>query len=93
MKYFSIVAFNRLLFAGIVVAMLFSSCKKESSTVPIPVKSSYAWDKFSMGADLSYATQMANSGYTFHDSGKVKETCRMPHKWLTMVTPFAIQEK
>ena len=73
MKYFSIVAFNRLLFAGIVVAMLFSSCKKESSTVPIPVKSSYAWDKFSMGADLSYATQMANNGYTFRDSGKVKD--------------------
>jgi len=73
MNCFSIVAFNRLLFTSIVVATLFTSCKKESSAIPLSLKSNYAWDKFSMGADLSYATQMANSGYAFRDSGKVKD--------------------
>jgi len=73
MKNFSIVAFNRLLFTGIVVAMLFTSCKKESSSIPPSQKSSYAWDKFSMGADLSYATQMAAMSYTYTDSDRVKD--------------------
>jgi len=73
MNYFSIVAFNRLVFTGIVVATLFTSCKKESSSIPPSQKSSYAWDKFSMGADLSYATQMAAMSYTYTDSDRVKD--------------------
>lgn len=73
MKYNFKVVFYRLLYTGTLLAILFSSCKKESSSIPPSQKSSYAWDKFSMGADLSYATQMANSGYTFRDSGKVKD--------------------
>ncbi len=73
MRHFSMVAFNRPLLFCLLVAVPFSSCKKESSSIPPSQKSSYAWDKFSMGADLSYATQMAAMSYTYTDSDRVKD--------------------
>ena len=57
--------------------LLFFGCKKAPITptpiVPTPTPPAYAWDKFSMGADLSYVNQIEYNGGVYRDSGAVKD--------------------
>lgn len=60
--------------------LLFADCsKKVVTTNPVtppvitPTTQIYNWTKFSMGADLSYATQMQDKGVIYKDSGVTKD--------------------
>ena len=57
--------------------LLFFACKKAPVTptpiTPTPTPPAYAWDKFSMGADLSYVNQIEYNGGIYRDSGAVKD--------------------
>ena len=64
-----------ILFALIFAAV---SCGKKMVTptpvVPVtPVNVGYAWDKFSMGADLSYVNEIQDAGGVYKDSNTVKD--------------------
>lgn len=53
-------------------AIVFFSCTKKVTTSTPIVKDTvafYDWKKFSMGADLSYATQMKDKGVSYKDNG------------------------
>jgi len=45
------------------------NCSKK----PAEVEKTPDWSKFSMGADLSYASQMSDKGMVYKDAGKVKD--------------------
>lgn len=54
------------------------SCGKKTVTpTPVepitPVKTGYTWDKFSMGADLSYVNEIQDAGGVYKDSNTVKD--------------------
>ncbi len=56
---------------------IFATCKKNSgSTPPAPTPEPavyYNWDKFVMGADLSYVNQVQDYGGVYKDSGTAKD--------------------
>jgi arabinogalactan endo-1,4-beta-galactosidase len=56
---------------------IFATCKKNAATTPVaPVTETavyYNWDKFAMGADLSYVNQVQDYGGVYKDSGMVKD--------------------
>jgi arabinogalactan endo-1,4-beta-galactosidase len=55
---------------------IFATCKKNTGAPP-PVPADpvvyYTWDKFVMGADLSYVNQVQDYGGVYKDSGAVKD--------------------
>lgn len=53
----------------------FANCSKKVvvTNTSTPSSTTYRWTKFSMGADLSYATQMTDKGVVYKDSGKTKD--------------------
>lgn len=75
---------NRLVLIALFL-MLFSFCCKKKLDAPVvipidPNKAPYAWDKFSMGADLSYVNEIEAYGGQYSDSSK-------------MSNPFSIMKK
>ena len=64
-----------ILFSLVLTAV---SCGKKTVTpTPVepitPVIKGYAWDKFSMGADLSYVNEIQDAGGVYKDSNVVKD--------------------
>jgi arabinogalactan endo-1,4-beta-galactosidase len=55
------------------------NCSKKTVTptpiepTPVVPKTAYAWDKFSMGADLSYVNEIQDAGGVYKDSNMVKD--------------------
>lgn len=62
-------------FASLVV--LSFTCKKNNQPVTGKMKKIYAWEKFSMGVDLSYVNQVEDFGGIYKDSGKLKDPFRI----------------
>jgi arabinogalactan endo-1,4-beta-galactosidase len=69
--------FRRSIITGCFLFIFFSSCKKSSTTAVVPPVSPskviYDWNKFVMGADLSYVNQVQDYGGVYKDSGIVKD--------------------
>lgn len=63
--------------AGMVICFMFFyvlSCKKSGTiTSPIVSKTFYSWNKFVMGADLSYVNQVQDYNGVYKDSNTVKD--------------------
>lgn len=62
----------------LLLLLSFSSCKKGDNSTPQPppvinTKVFYQWDKFAMGADLSYVNEVQDYGGVYKDSGAVKD--------------------
>jgi arabinogalactan endo-1,4-beta-galactosidase len=72
MKLQTITAFG--LFAA---TAIFATCKKNSGSTPVTPTPGpavyYNWDKFVMGADLSYVNQVQDYGGVYKDAGTVKD--------------------
>ena len=63
---------------ALIMTLLTLSCSKKAALMPTttpPQYSSvfYAWDKFSMGADLSYVNEIEDFGGVYKDSNTVKD--------------------
>ncbi len=73
---------NILLFLCFFI-LIFACKKSNSSPIPTPPKTdqitgnAYNWDKFSMGADLSYVNQIEDNGGVYRDSGAVKDVFKI----------------
>jgi arabinogalactan endo-1,4-beta-galactosidase len=64
--------------AALLMVVTLLSCKQENSgqpTVnpPADTVKYYTWDTFSMGADLSYVSQIEDNGAVYRDSSKVQD--------------------
>lgn len=59
------------------LAFVSFTCKKNNQPVTGEIKKIYAWDKFSMGVDLSYVNQVEDNGGIYKDSGKIKDPFRI----------------
>ena len=64
----------------LLLAIIFASCSKNNgaitptqSTGDTTNKTFYTWDKFAMGADLSYVNEVQDFGGTYKDSGTVQD--------------------
>lgn len=62
----------------LVLLLAASACSKEDKTEPPieppgPAVVYYKWDKFAMGADLSFTNQIEDNGGVYKDSGAVKD--------------------
>lgn len=58
------------------VVTAFIACKKDDTKPPVeetPQKVFYNWEKFAMGADLSYVNQVQHQGGVYRDSGAVTD--------------------
>ena len=63
-----------LLIAFVVITLLsFASCKKGNDPAVSVTKTTYSWNKFVMGADLSFTNQLEDNGVVFKDSGVAKD--------------------
>lgn len=68
-------------FALFLLLIAVSSCSKGDSPAPLPpnptpaagTKVFYQWDKFAMGADLSYVNEVQDFGGVYKDSGTVRD--------------------
>ncbi len=57
------------------IVTVFAACKKDNPT-PVeqtPQKVFYNWEKFAMGADLSYVNQIEHQGGMYRDSGAITD--------------------
>ena len=70
---------NRQLFVISLTSLAIASftCKKNNQTVTSEIKKIYAWEKFSMGVDLSYVNQVEDYGGIYKDSGKIRDPFRI----------------
>ena len=60
----------------IFILILLISCKSTSQTDPVPsgtIQPPYAWNQFSMGADLSYVNEIQDYDGVYKDSGNVTD--------------------
>lgn len=62
---------NTLILLGASLLLLAACHRKDAGKIEGPAR--YAWDKFSMGADLSYVNQVEDYGGVYKDSGTVKD--------------------
>ena len=66
-----------LVFSLASLSLVSFTCKKNKQPVTHEIKKIYAWDKFSMGVDLSYVNQVEDYGGVYKDSGKIKDPFRI----------------
>ena len=68
---------KKLVAAGCLIgALCIISCTKKTPgdpVPPVPSKIVYDWNKFVMGADLSYVNQVQDYGGVYKDAGVVKD--------------------
>ena len=65
---------------GLVVFLFGASCTQNNPAVPVtPTNNNtgYSWDKFVMGADMSFTNQVQDYGGVYSDSGKVRDPFRI----------------
>ncbi len=70
----------QLLAVLLLLSLFAASCGKDDTPTPQPppapptgTKVFYQWDKFAMGADLSYVNEVQDNGGVYKDSGAVKD--------------------
>ena len=68
-----------LVFSLASLSLVSFTCKKNKQSVTHEIKKIYAWDKFSMGVDLSYVNQVEDYGGVYKDSGKIKDQIGRAH--------------
>ncbi len=63
------------LIIAVFLSTAFISCKKDPAPIvkETPQKTFYIWEKFAMGADLSYVNQVQHHGGVYRDSGAVTD--------------------
>ena len=66
-----------LVFSLASLSLVSFTCKKNNQPLTDEIKKIYAWDKFSMGVDLSYVNQVEDYGGVYKDSGKIKDPFRI----------------
>lgn len=64
---------NISVFCLLFMSVVFAGCSKKIVTTNPPLSKIYSWTQFSMGADLSYATQMLDKGVVYKDSGMTRD--------------------
>jgi len=67
------------IYIGVFISLILLSftCKKQVQQPTAGTKMFYAWEKFSMGVDLSYVNQVEDYGGIYKDSGKIKDPFRI----------------
>ncbi|UEG51200.1 arabinogalactan endo-1,4-beta-galactosidase [Ferruginibacter lapsinanis] len=64
---------NISVYCLLLLSVVFTGCSKKIVTTNTPLSKIYSWTQFSMGADLSYATQMLDKGVVYKDAGVTKD--------------------
>ena len=62
-----------LIITVVITLFTFASCKKGNDPAVSVTKTTYSWNKFVMGADLSFTNQLEDNGVVFKDSGVAKD--------------------
>jgi arabinogalactan endo-1,4-beta-galactosidase len=59
----------------LLISLFFLSCssKKDETQNTVPADTTYSWEKFSMGADLSYVNELKDYGAEYFDSGLIRD--------------------
>lgn len=63
--------FLKFIYIG-VISLMFAGCK-ETGNISNNSQKNIAWEKFSMGADLSFVNEIEDYGGQYKDSGKIKD--------------------